>query len=86
MPESTDVFGQHGQRIRDTGCPLCRFCAAGAFDGDACMLDGLPAWTAHLEYQESLSGPLLVKHCMKVLCLLLLGVQDPPEVVRFTIL
>jgi hypothetical protein len=21
--------------------------------------------TAHLEYQDSLSGPLLVKHCMK---------------------
>jgi hypothetical protein len=32
----------------------------------AFMLDGLPAWTAHLKYQELFSGPLLVKHCMKV--------------------
>jgi hypothetical protein len=38
----------------------------GAFDGDACMLDGLPAWTAHSEYQESLSGRLLVKLCIEV--------------------
>jgi hypothetical protein len=32
------------------------------FDGDAFMLDGLPAWTAHLEYQEhcgSSPGPAL---------------------------
>jgi hypothetical protein len=36
--------------------PLCRFCATGAFDGDAFMLDSLPAWTAHLEYQE-ICGP-----------------------------
>jgi hypothetical protein len=32
------------------------------------MLDSLPAWTAHAEYQESLSGPLLVKHCIEVCC------------------
>jgi hypothetical protein len=32
------------------------------------MLDGLPAWTAHLEYQELLSGPLLVKLCIEVIC------------------
>jgi hypothetical protein len=32
------------------------FCATGAFDGDAFMLDGLPAWPAHLEYQE-ICGP-----------------------------
>jgi hypothetical protein len=34
-------------------------CATGAFDGDAFMLDGLPALlsgTAHLEYQE-ICGP-----------------------------
>jgi hypothetical protein len=24
----------------------------GAFDGDACMLDGLPAWTAHLDRDQ----------------------------------
>jgi hypothetical protein len=29
-----------------------------AFDGDAFMLDGLPAWTTHLEYQEN-CGPSL---------------------------
>jgi hypothetical protein len=32
------------------------FCATGAFDADAFMLDGLPAWPAHLEYQE-ICGP-----------------------------
>jgi hypothetical protein len=32
------------------------FCATGAFDGDAFMLDGLPAWTAHLECHE-ICGP-----------------------------
>jgi hypothetical protein len=31
-------------------------------------VDGLPAWTAHLEYQELLSGPLLVKLCIEVIC------------------
>jgi hypothetical protein len=28
------------------------------------MLDSLPAWTAHLEYQEN-CGPLLVKFAIK---------------------
>jgi hypothetical protein len=32
------------------------FCATGAFDGDAVMLAGLPAWPAHLEYQ-GICGP-----------------------------
>jgi hypothetical protein len=32
------------------------------------MLVGLDAWTAHLEYQELLSGPLLVKLCIEVKC------------------
>jgi hypothetical protein len=60
------VYGA-GTRVQRVGprppsltlrCPLCRFCATGAFDGDAFMLDGfkLPAWTAHLEYQE-ICGP-----------------------------
>jgi oligoribonuclease (3'-5' exoribonuclease) len=39
---------------------------ARAAHGDAFMLDGLPAWTAHFEYQELLSGLLLVKLCIEV--------------------
>jgi hypothetical protein len=75
------VYGA-GQRVSRGGplgllsmtlrCPLCRFCATGAFDGARCMLDGLPAWTAHSEYQESLSARLLVKHCIEVCCCLYL--------------
>jgi hypothetical protein len=33
------------------------FCATGAFDGDAFMLDGLPAWTAHLEPPQAGTVP-----------------------------
>jgi hypothetical protein len=75
------VYGA-GQRVSRVGplglllmtpcCPLCHFCATGAFDGARCMLDGLPAWTGHSEYQESLSGPFLVKHCIEVCCRLYL--------------
>jgi hypothetical protein len=61
--------------VYHTGCVTLttRLRATGAFDGDACMRPlarlacaGMHAWTAQSEFQESLSGPLLVKRCIEV--------------------